>query len=145
MRQSPRRVVLSTDGARRFRRPAAAATVNVTKALRAALVAAVLAAMVGGARTHAAAPPKDTPVLLTFAHSAENRLTSDGQTVSVTGRTADYANGQQNVLSSAESTGNYRFTTQNSTGVPASRRMCLDFGTQLMDQGVGVPFTDGQT
>jgi len=48
-------------------------------------------------------------------------------------------------LSSVQNSGNYRFTTQNDTRTAATRRMCLDFGTQFVDQLVANPFVDGQS
>ena len=80
-------------------------------------------------------PPKDTSVLLTFGHTSADRLTSDGATVTVTGRVADYANGLQNVLSVVQGSGNFRFYTQIDARFAVQRRMCLDFGTQVLDQG----------
>lgn len=137
-------VILSATGRRSVAvTPATRSTMK--KAICAGLLATGLGLAAGTARTLAAPPPKDTPVLLTFGKSTTDRLTSDGQVVSVTGRTADYANGLQNVLTSAQSTGNYRFTTQNDTRVAATRRMCLDFGTQFEDQLVANPFVDGQS
>jgi hypothetical protein len=117
---------------------------SMTKHLCAALAGAAMLAA-AAARPQAAPPPKDTPVLLTFGHTVADRLTSDGGSVSVTGRTADYANGLENVLSSVQSSGNYRFVTRNDARLPASRSMCLDFGTQFESQGLAVPFADAQS
>ena len=116
----------------------------MTKQLCAGLATAALVVVAGATRTQAGPPARDTPVLLTFGHTASDRLTSDGGTVVVTGRTADYANALQNVLTSVQGTGNYRFTTQNDTASAATRAMCLNFGPQFIDQNLAVPFADGQ-
>jgi hypothetical protein len=118
---------------------------SVTRPVWAGFVATALTIGASADRTHAAGTPKDTSVLLTFGNTAADRLTSDGTTVTVSGRTADYANGLQNVLSALQTSGNYRFSTENDTRLAAERRMCVDFGTQFNDQGLAVPFVDGQS
>lgn len=87
-------------------------------------------------------PVADIPLLLGFSNTEADALTSDG--FHAAGYpAADYANGIENVLAIIQPSGNFRFTTQNDLRAPAPRRMCVDFGSQFADKGLGVPFVDG--
>ena len=87
-------------------------------------------------------PAADIPLLLSFSNTGADALTSDG--FHAAGYpTADYAHGIENVLAIIQPSGNLRFGTENELNAPAPRRMCVDFGSQFADQGLGVPFLDG--
>ncbi len=83
----------------------------------------------------AAKPPVETPLLVWFGNAAGDGLRSDGQQgVVVVGgvtKSADYANGTQNVLAILQTSGNFRFGMQADTTVAATRSVCVNFGTQL--------------
>jgi len=85
---------------------------------------------------------RDTSVNLWFGSAVGDGLRSDGLTSVANGVTADYIDGIQNVLAIMQSTGNFRFDTQNSTRTAASRAMCLDFGTQYPGP---LPFGNGSS
>lgn len=103
----------------------------------------ILSRTIGGGAAVLAKPAADLPVLLWFGNAPGDGLTSDGDTVVVNGTVADYANGVENVLAVIQSSGDFRFSTDNNTKLVAQRHMCVDFGTQFADRGMVVPFTDG--
>lgn len=70
-------------------------------------------------------PLSEVPLLLDFEVGA---LSSDAGT---------YIDGTQNVLAILQPSGNFRFSTQDSTRQAPQRSMCYDFGTQL--DGTGLP------
>jgi len=84
----------------------------------------------------AAKPPAEIPLLVTFGTGTTDTLRSDG--LIALGYTADYANGVENVLAVLQSSGNFRFFTQNDDRFAALRTMCFDFGSQP------VPFASAQ-
>jgi hypothetical protein len=81
-------------------------------------------------------PPAEISLLLTFGQGASDALRSDGYTAP--GVTADYANGAENVLAILQTSGNFRFSTEDDTRLAVQRSMCFDFGTQ------SVPFAPAQ-
>jgi hypothetical protein len=85
-------------------------------------------------------PLRDTPVNLWFGNATGDGVSSDGHTTIANGISADYIDSIQNVLAIIQSTGNFRFTTQNNTRSAAERLVCLDFGTQY--SGL-LPFGNG--
>lgn len=101
---------------------------------------AVLCAIVAcGAGLRAGKTSPDVPVNLWFDQT--QALTSDGLLATANGVTADYINGLQNVLAVIQGSGNSRFATQNDTRQPATRSLCVDFGTQIANGSV--PFGNG--
>ena len=97
---------------------------------------AVVGAMLCGSVFAAGKPLRDVPILVTFGSGALDTLRSDG--LRARGYDADYADGQDNVLAIIQSSGNFRFFTQNDTSLPAGRSVCFDFGAQ------SVPFVPAQ-
>jgi hypothetical protein len=73
---------------------------------------------------------------VSFGSGPTDALRSDGFVAP--GYAADYANGLENVLAILQTSGNFRFFTQNDTAQPASRAVCFDFGAQ------SVPFQSAQ-
>jgi hypothetical protein len=100
------------------------------------LVAGLVVIAMGGRALSAAKPPSEMQLLVTFGNGATDALRSDG--LRAPGYTADYANGLENVLAILQTSGNFRFFTQNDTRLAASRGMCFDFGMQP------VPFAPAQ-
>lgn len=90
----------------------------------------VVASMVIGTVLAAARPPAEIPLLVTFGSGLTDALRSDGSIAP--GYAADYADGLQNVLAILQTSGNFRFFTQNDTRLPATRAMCFDFGDQFV-------------
>ena len=86
-------------------------------------------------------PAPDIPLLVSFSSGETDALTSDGFTAP--GYAENYANGLENVLAIIQPSGNFRFGTENNLNAPSPRRMCVDFGTQFAEQGLSVPFVDG--
>ena len=86
-------------------------------------------------------PAADVPLLMDFSNTEADTLTSDG--FLAPGYSAAYAHGVENVLAIIQPSGNLRFGTENDLHAPAPRRMCVDFGSQFADQGLVVPFLDG--
>lgn len=85
---------------------------------------------------HGAKPPAVIRLLVSFDNGPSNALHSDS--LSAPGYAADYADGLENVATTLESSGNFRLQLQANTGLPASRSMCFDFGSQ------SVPFAAAQ-
>lgn len=88
-----------------------------------------------------AKPVADISLLISFSASERDAITGDGFTAP--GFDADYADGIENVLAVIQPAGNLRFGTQHDPRKSALRRTCIDFGTQFTDQGLTVPFSDG--
>ena len=109
---------------------------------RRVLGAAVLAGCLTDALI-AGKPVADIPLLLGFSNTEADTLTSDGFLAA--GYPADYADGIENILAIIQPSGNLRFGTENDLRSPATRRMCVDFGSQFADQGLVVPFVDGNS
>jgi len=106
------------------------------------LVISILAVFASvGHVVSAGKPVQDIPLLLSFSSGEADALTSDG--FMAPGYTENYANGLENVLAIIQPSGNLRFGTENDLNAPAPRRMCVDFGSQFADQGLSVPFVDG--
>lgn len=95
---------------------------------RRAACLAVASVMLCGTVIAAGKPPRDVPILVTFGSGPLDALRSDG--LRARGYDADYADGQDNVLAIIQTSGNFRFFTQNDPALPAGRNICFDFGTQ---------------
>ncbi len=96
----------------------------------------VAISVLSGASLLAGKPAPDVAVLVTFGQGPADALRSDGFVAP--GYLADYANGLENILALIQSSGNFRFFTQDDTRKPALRSTCFDFGAQV------VPFQSGQ-
>lgn len=95
-----------------------------------------MCAVLTGVGVFAARLPPETPLIVTFGNSEADALRSDG--FQAPGYNADYADGLENVLAILQTSGNFRFFTQDDTRLAASRAVCFNFGTQP------VPFVPAQ-
>ena len=100
-------------------------------------ILAAATALIGVSLTAAG---RDVPINLWFDNTFGLGLTSDGSTAGANGVVADYIDGLQNVLAVIQSSGTFRFSTQDNTHQPAQRLLCIDFGNQYPGP---LPFGNG--
>jgi hypothetical protein len=101
-------------------------------------IGAVTLAAALGAGVHAGKPPADTPLALNYRNADSDGVVSDGR-LSLSSLPFQYVNGQaDNIGAILKGGGDFLFTAQYDTSVPARRQICLDFASQPNPWGTAI-------